>query len=109
MDQNSAMTLFKKLYLTRKGADKIFIEATDKEQESDAAEASSKTNDKTATEQEQSLSDANAMLVEGSANFDIEEAQFQTLLMGIEIDKLKEGLTAISKDKAQEYLKNVSH
>ena len=55
------------------------------------------------------MTDANAMLEEGGANFDAEAAQFQTLLMGIEIDKLKEGLTAISKEKANEYLKNVSH
>ena len=33
LDQAGALALFKRLYLTRKGADKIFIEASDKDNE----------------------------------------------------------------------------
>ena len=91
------MTLFKKLYLTRRGADKIFIEASDKD------------NEENKVDEQIVESDTATLSLQQIQAYDEEQAQFHTLLMGIEIDKLKECLTAVSKEKAQEYLKNVSH
>ena len=39
----------------------------------------------------------------------VDGEQLTTVLMGVDTDKLKEWLTAISKEKANEYLERVSH
>ena len=39
----------------------------------------------------------------------VEAEQLTTVLMGVDTDKLKEWLTVISKEKANEYLERVSH
>ena len=88
LDNPGVSNLFKKLYLSCSGADNIFIVAdqsqTDKQTEIDTSQKN--------------------MIAPGSQT----DEQLSTIMMGTEIDKIKEWLTAVSKEKAQDYLNKVS-
>ena len=98
IDDAGVRALFLRLFVSRQNAEKIFMEAS--------AGGKDGAGDADAQATMQTL-----QTEPGEECFDsFEDAeQFSTIIMGVPVETLKEWLTGICNEKAQEYLNRVTH
>ena len=96
IDDAGVRAHFLRLFMSRPSAEKIFIEAANKDGADDGDAAAT----------------AQTLQTEGIDDCfnSFEDAEhFSIIIMGVPIDTLKEWLTVVSKEKAQDYLNRVTH